>query len=276
MFERIALTTFAAAALAAVATPASAGVVKIGNGDFTGATYPSWVAPPGTLVQPTYSFGAHSYLDTFAWSNTGSGALSYIAKQVSLVGFHQDGQFLFGRDTPGGYHGNIYAADAGPDFDAGTYLVQLLDNLTVGRNYTISFLQSSGSAYQVGGDTAQWQVGFGGSISRPHEDIGDYTAALSGTALNPLTTKKSDLMENGSDGGSPWTRQYLTFKADRTSELLSFFATGSGAPPFALLADVSISTVPEPATWLMMILGFGAIGHTMRRRNRIATRVSYS
>ena len=28
------------------------------------------------------------------------------------------------------------------------------------------------------------------------------------------------------------------------------------------------SPVPEPATWAMMLLGFGAVGYAMRRRRR--------
>ena len=34
--------------------------------------------------------------------------------------------------------------------------------------------------------------------------------------------------------------------------------------------NVSIAAVPEPATWLMMIAGFGLIGGLMRRRNGLA------
>ena len=34
--------------------------------------------------------------------------------------------------------------------------------------------------------------------------------------------------------------------------------------------------VPEPATWAMTILGMGAVGFTMRRRQKIALRVSYA
>lgn len=33
---------------------------------------------------------------------------------------------------------------------------------------------------------------------------------------------------------------------------------------------------PEPATWGMMILGFGVVGFAMRRRQKVATRVSYA
>ncbi len=34
--------------------------------------------------------------------------------------------------------------------------------------------------------------------------------------------------------------------------------------------EVLRSAVPEPATWAMMIIGFGLIGSTIRRRNRVA------
>lgn len=38
----------------------------------------------------------------------------------------------------------------------------------------------------------------------------------------------------------------------------------------------SVAVVPEPATWGMMILGFGAIGGAMRRRKAAALRVTYA
>lgn len=50
-----------------------------------------------------------------------------------------------------------------------------------------------------------------------------------------------------------------TYRVDLASDghtLTVFAQLGSGA-----------SAVPEPATWAMMLLGFGAIGVTMRRRN---------
>jgi hypothetical protein len=45
----------------------------------------------------------------------------------------------------------------------------------------------------------------------------------------------------------------------------AFAQLGSGAP-----------AVPEPATWAMMLLGFGGIGATMRRRAKTNTTVSYA
>ena len=46
-------------------------------------------------------------------------------------------------------------------------------------------------------------------------------------------------------------------------------------PAYFALDNISLSAVPEPATWAMMIGGFGMVGGAMRRRRSSAT-VSYS
>ena len=45
----------------------------------------------------------------------------------------------------------------------------------------------------------------------------------------------------------------------------NFYALDT-AEAFSLSGDVSTSAVPEPATWAMMLFGFGGIGVAMRRR----------
>jgi hypothetical protein len=50
------------------------------------------------------------------------------------------------------------------------------------------------------------------------------------------------------------------------SYTLTFIGNGSGS----FGGNVSFSAVPEPATWGMMLLGFGAVGYAMRRRRRPA------
>lgn len=55
---------------------------------------------------------------------------------------------------------------------------------------------------------------------------------------------------------------------------------GDGIPLFgfeASLTPAGVAPVPEPATWAMMLIGFGAIGAFMRhRRWAIRTTVSYA
>jgi hypothetical protein len=48
---------------------------------------------------------------------------------------------------------------------------------------------------------------------------------------------------------------------------------GDNTGPGSLGGTVTINAVPEPAAWAMMLIGFGAIGASMRRRkNRFAVR----
>lgn len=62
----------------------------------------------------------------------------------------------------------------------------------------------------------------------------------------------------------------LGLAATATSLTLSFNSTGNS--PFSTSATLSvppapIPSVPETATWAMMLVGFGAMGAAMRRRN---------
>ncbi|MBY0583667.1 MAG: PEPxxWA-CTERM sorting domain-containing protein [Sphingomonas sp.] len=41
-------------------------------------------------------------------------------------------------------------------------------------------------------------------------------------------------------------------------------------------ATIATSAVPEPATWAMMLVGFGGIGAAMRRKPKVTTRIRFA
>ena len=75
----------------------------------------------------------------------------------------------------------------------------------------------------------------------------------------------------GSVGGfSGWTLQSLTFTSNVTgSALLSFFAVGTpkGLPPAVMLDGVSISSIPEPSSFALIVLGLAGAIVARRRRS---------
>jgi hypothetical protein len=69
---------------------------------------------------------------------------------------------------------------------------------------------------------------------------------------------------------------FLGYGATATSLTLSFNSTGGSAYSTAatLAVPPSAPSVPEPATWAMTLIGFGAMGAALRRRPR--TSVSFA
>jgi choice-of-anchor C domain-containing protein len=125
---------------------------------------------------------------------------------------------------------------------------QMLNGLTIGQTYQVTF---SLAGNPDGGSSTKVAVASdGGSQSSVY-------AFLQGG-----NTKSS----------MGWTPQSFTFTATGESANLTFSASENDAYGPAL-DNVGIAAVPEPATWAMMILGFGVVGATVRgsrRRQAIA------
>ena len=68
-----------------------------------------------------------------------------------------------------------------------------------------------------------------------------------------------------------WSQRSYNFTANSTSTLIGFQSFNSNSCCWgAAIDNVSVSgAVPEPATWAMMILGFGAAGSMIRRRKAV-------
>jgi len=152
--------------------------------------------------------------------------------------------------------GDFIFADADPAYNGTLY--QRVNGLTVGETYTLTFWQAAGQQDKRTGPTTElWRVSFGNE------------------------TKYSDKFSLPQGAFGDWQQQSMNFIATQTSQVLTFLAQGtpSGQPPIAMLDGVSlkayqppVTAVPEPATWAMMIMGFGAVAGVMRRRpHRAAT-----
>ncbi len=75
----------------------------------------------------------------------------------------------------------------------------------------------------------------------------------------------------GSKAAPNWVSNTFDFSATGTSTTLSFRADPANSAGFygAALDNVGVSAIPEPASWAMMITGFGLAGAAMRRRTSV-------
>ena len=82
------------------------------------------------------------------------------------------------------------------------------------------------------------------------------------------TIAGSDLPQFNGDQAAPMTNQRLLVRFQREADIAAVRMRSNGAAfEFdSLAAAAETGAVPEPASWVMLIVGFGFIGHGLRRR----------
>ena len=89
-------------------------------------------------------------------------------------------------------------------------------------------------------------------------------------------------LQAGSVSGTPaqqWFNFGTSFTAGSTGQQtlsLEFRGLGVTAADFAVDRVYAVAAVPEPGVWAMMLLGFAAIGFSLRRRNSSGVRVRFA
>ena len=136
-------------------------------------------------------------------------------------------------------------------YEKAATLSQTLTGLTPNASYNVTFDWAAVQYTTATGQfSEQFQVSFGKSSQT--------------TAVETIASK----------GHSNWISESFTFKADATSDILTFLSLGSpaGVPPVGLLSNVNVvaTSVPEPSTMLMLGLGGLCIVGVKLRRNRLA------
>jgi hypothetical protein len=91
----------------------------------------------------------------------------------------------------------------------------------------------------------------------------------------PLITSGSWTQSANNALGSTFVTRSLTFVAESNSSRIQFYVDQNSENVDGILDNVTLTAaVPEPATWALMLIGFGAVGSTMRRRR--AARPSFA
>lgn len=90
-------------------------------------------------------------------------------------------------------------------------------------------------------------------------------------------TSGSITHSTGSNTNLDWKTVSVNFVAPSSSTTLSFFNTKGGANEGIFLDAVSVKgAVPEPSTWMFMMLGMAGVGFSLRRKNKHTLRVRYA
>ena len=173
--------------------------------------------------------------DQFAAHNQGAGAVGpVVIPDFAFNGYSgviSNGTFGVFNNAPDGVQAAFLQAYTEPNGSlGGSSIVWTVPGLIVGRNYQLTF-SSAGSLI---------------------------------VSTAPVTVSGSGLTTSIYNPGTAYVTNSLGFTA--TGNTITF-STPAGPGNVATALDaLAITAVPEPATWAMMLLGFGMVGFGLRRR----------
>ncbi|MFD1786641.1 PEPxxWA-CTERM sorting domain-containing protein [Sphingomonas floccifaciens] len=237
----------AASALAlsfTAATGANAAVIGIYGGNSNSDIASFLTANGHTVKQNQYSVSGANYtgLDTVILLRTSGDAAtaSFVKNGGRLITEWDAASWALGA-------GNLLNADD-------SYYGYLATNTE------ISFTQAGTAAGLGTGIGSSYSAGGASEFFRTFSNIGSGvevwgTRPDGSASIIAGASGKGFVVVNGAD----WADSFAYAGAQNKQLLLT-----------SLTADAVTSAVPEPATWAMMLIGFGGIGASMRRRKQVA------
>jgi hypothetical protein len=145
-------------------------------------------------------------------------------------------------------------------------------NIVVGTpdNVTIPNKVDFDTTTNLAGSTSPWYEFSNNQTGNYIFDLTSSSAGASITLEQLLSGGGSSIIETVTGTGRFLELDTGTLAADTTYRFMYTFNTPSGGGTVSGNSSFYLATVPEPATWAMMLLGFGGIGFAMRRRRRPA------
>jgi hypothetical protein len=152
------------------------------------------------------------------------------------------------------------------------------------NNVDIISYQAYGPAPTNGGSYGLDLVGYGstGAISQTLSTVAGqkYNFSFDYSSNPGISDPMAVVSFNGTTvgsvtGGKGWQEFSGAFTGTGSPAAFTFSEAFGGNNGGVFLDNISVSAVPEPATWAMFILGFGAIGWTLRgNRRRVAAQAA--
>jgi hypothetical protein len=155
--------------------------------------------------------------------------------------------------TPGNVSGQPSVDLVGPGF---------FDNLAFSGN-SVDLDGSTGTGFNPSGELQSIQSLAAGNYTVQFELAGNLRGAPAETTIVSIGGQSQSITPSNTQ---PYTLETLHFTG--ASGQLSFTDSGPSTQQGNLLDDVVVSSVPEPATWAVMLVGFGAVGGTIRSRRK--------
>lgn len=237
------------------------------------------------LASAAPSQAAVVLFDNFDGENGGASTLNYAGfANFTVSGGTVDiiGNGGFGIGCAGGA-GSCVDLD-GSTGNGATLTTTSFYSFNAGDLVTLSILLSGN---QRGGAADEFSFGFNTSVATAFNNViitGPFgPAPLPIGNLGPgffLGSGRPNAALGLVASGEPYTPYSISFVAGNAGTLNAFAGTASADNIGPVLDNFSLSigaagAVPEPATWAMMIFGFGLTGAAMRRR-KVRTTVTYA